>query len=534
MIKSIHIENFKCFERFDLELNDELNIIVGKNEEGKSTILDAINLALTRRLSGKLFDYELSPYLFCKEAEKKYLESLQGEEKLHPPEILIELYFHQNATSGEFGTLMGTHNSRRENVPGVFIKASLSEDFYEEYEKLMESPDKITSVPSEYYKVEWCSFAGNAITRRTLNAQVSYIDATTIYLHNGTDYYIQDILRNDLDAKERVGLSYAYRSLKEDFSAEESISGINARLNGKAKDITDKKLTLSIDVSQKASWETHLVPHLDDLPIQSAGKGEQSALKIMLALERRGGESSVILIEEPENHLSYSLMNQLISRISDKCSEKQLIIATHSTFVINKLGLNSLVLLANKENAKLDHLSEETQGYFKKLAGYDTLRIVLADKSILVEGPSDELILQKAYHDIYDKLPSEDGIDVISMSGLSAKRFLDIAKLLKKEVKVVTDNDHDYQKNIVERFEDYTSDQIKIFGPIDNDLYTLEVAIVSINTLDLLNKVFNKQFQDSEEVREYMLKNKTEAALKIFESDEKINYPEYIKNAIKE
>jgi predicted ATP-dependent endonuclease of OLD family len=32
-----------------------------------------------------------------------------------------------------------------------------------------------------------------------------------------------------------------------------------------------------------------------------------------------------------------------------------------------------------------------------KLPGYDTLRLILCNKAILVEGPSDELIVQKAY-----------------------------------------------------------------------------------------------------------------------------------------
>ena len=50
MIKKIFIKNYKIFEHFDIELNEDLNIIVGNNETGKSTILEAINLALTKRL----------------------------------------------------------------------------------------------------------------------------------------------------------------------------------------------------------------------------------------------------------------------------------------------------------------------------------------------------------------------------------------------------------------------------------------------------------------------------------------------------
>ena len=45
-IKEINIENFKCFKgKFNLKLNEGLNILVGDNEAGKSTILEAIHLA---------------------------------------------------------------------------------------------------------------------------------------------------------------------------------------------------------------------------------------------------------------------------------------------------------------------------------------------------------------------------------------------------------------------------------------------------------------------------------------------------------
>ena len=51
-------------------------------------------------------------------------------------------------------------------------------------------------------------------------------------------------------------------------------------------------------------------------------------------------------MEEPESHLSFAGLSQLISGITDNNEEKQFIISTHSSFVANKLGLNSLFLLS--------------------------------------------------------------------------------------------------------------------------------------------------------------------------------------------
>lgn len=155
--------------------------------------------------------------------------------------------------------------------------------------------------------------------------------------------------------------------------------------------------------------------------------------------------ANLILLEEPENHLSHSNLNRLLGFIKKKCSGKQIIITTHSSFVANKLGLEDLILLNNQQTTLFRDLEEDTHKYFSKLPGYDTLRLLLASKVILVEGDCDELIVQKLYRQNNDgKLPIEDGIDVISV-GLSYKRFLEIAakidkKLLPLETMMATSN----------------------------------------------------------------------------------------------
>ena len=76
-IEKIKIKNFKCYgEKFEARLNPGVNIIVGNNEAGKSTILEAIHLALTGMLNGRYLRNELSSYLFNIKAEQEYLASL--------------------------------------------------------------------------------------------------------------------------------------------------------------------------------------------------------------------------------------------------------------------------------------------------------------------------------------------------------------------------------------------------------------------------------------------------------------------------
>ncbi|MFO1076057.1 MAG: TOPRIM nucleotidyl transferase/hydrolase domain-containing protein, partial [Geminicoccaceae bacterium] len=55
----------------------------------------------------------------------------------------------------------------------------------------------------------------------------------------------------------------------------------------------------------------------------------------------------------------------------------------------------------------------------KRLPGHDTLRLILAKRSILVEGPSDELVVQAAFKKKHGKMPLEAGVDVISVNSLT-------------------------------------------------------------------------------------------------------------------
>ncbi len=533
IIEKVVISNFKSIEFIRENLNPDLNILVGNNETGKSTLLEAINLCLTGIFHGKRISHEISPFLFNKGCVEKYLSELREGNNPEMPKISIELYFKD---SPELADLKGINNIDNENVPGVHLDIEFDEEFTSEYQSYFSNPNEITSIPTEYFKPVWLSFANQPITKRSIPLNVTFVDTTTIRLQHGTDYYLQRIINDQLSTKEKTELALEYRKLRETFSQQDSIKLINKKLQEEKGSVSTKDLTVSIDTTSKSSWEANLTSYLDEIPFQFIGKGEQSALKMLLALERKGEVSDIILIEEPENHLSFSNMNQLISKIREKCSEKQLIISTHSAFVANKLGLEKLIIFGNAaETARLNELDESTHKYFKKLPGYDTLRFILSKKSILVEGPSDELIVQKAYMiENAGKLPIEGGIDVISVKGLSFKRFLEIAKLVKNMVTVVTDNDSDYQNYITNKYVDFVGDEnIRICADADNDYPTLEPQIVKVNDLGVLNDILGRNEATKDDLINFMVKNKTECALKLFETEIPFIIPQYIQDAIK-
>jgi putative ATP-dependent endonuclease of OLD family len=543
-IKEVNIENFKCFKgKFNLKLNEGLNILVGDNEAGKSTILEAIHLALSGLFNGRYLKNELTQYLFNNEVVAEYVEKLGKGESALLPHILIEVF----VVGDDLAKFEGDSNSEGKKECGISLKIAFDEKYQGEYEEFIEGGN-IKTIPIEYYDVFWTSCARENITARSIPIKSALIDSSSNRYQNGSDIYISRIVKDFLEPEDVVSISQAHRKMRDVFMGDTAIQNINSKIKTATK-ISSKDVKLSVDLSSKNAWESSLMTYFDDVPFHHIGKGEQCIVKTNLALSHnKSQEANILLLEEPENHLSHTKLNQLIHGIKSGDNDKQIIISTHSSFVANKLGLKSLILLNNNETIKLDDLQEDTKSFFEKLSGYDTLRLILCQKAILVEGDSDELIIQKAFRvNNSDKLPIESGIDVISV-GTSFLRFLEIAKKIKKSVVVATDNDGNPEA-VKSKYVDYlgenAEDSIKIYfdetvdtGNLEIDgkkfnYNTLEPKLLKANSLETFNKIFGTSYTDTDDLHKYMMANKTDCALKIFDTTETVNFPQYILDAIK-
>lgn len=527
-ITRVVIENYRCLRETTVDLHPNLNIIVGNNECGKSTFLEAIHLALSGQLNGRPIAAELHPHLFNHDAVQAYLTNLREKKPARPPRILIELYF---ADLPEVAKFKGTNNTLKADAPGVTLCIEFNDDFKAEYETYVADPLTIRTVPVEYYAARLRSFADADVTPRAVPLKASFIDASTIRNSAAANRYVVDIVKDALKPKEQVELSLSYRMLRDQFMGDAKVTAINAELAKQKGVVSNKTLSISLDTSSRASWESGVMPQLDSVPMTLVGKGEQNCVKIKLAL-RSTSESHITLIEEAENHLSHSSLIALIEHISRTRGTRQLVITTHSSYVLNKLGIESVILFGRSKNATLTKLSAETQAYFAKLPGYDTLRLLLADRTILVEGPSDELIVQAAFRKKHGCLPLAAGVDVISVRSLAFKRFLEIAALLDLRTDVITDNDGD-PSSVAEKYNAYAgSNRIKIRFAADAALNTLEPHLLQANGRTLVNKILGKTFTDDDALLKFMIKNKTDVALRFFETTEDWKVPSYIEDAV--
>jgi putative ATP-dependent endonuclease of the OLD family len=542
-IQKVYIENFKCFKgKFSIEFTDGANILVGNNEVGKSTILEAVHLALSGLLNGQYLRNELSQYLFNNEVVSDFINSVKSGQNPELPYIKIEVFFAGNNTP----KFEGDGNSDKSKAAGICFKIEFENEYKEAYEEILKT--EFETIPIEFYKISWKSFSRDTLTAKSIPLKSVIIDSSSHRYFNGSDIYISRIIKNNLNDKQRADISQAFRKLKETFMADKSIKVINEQVKKDSNLSSSKVVEISVDLSSRDAWESTLMTYLDRVPFQNIGKGEQCIVKTNLSLShKKSDEANLILFEEPENHLTHSKLNEFLNSIISNFDKKQIIISTHSSFVANKLGLENLILLSINNDVKergkfyFKDLDETTQKYFKKLSGYDTLRLILCRKAILVEGDSDELLVQKAYMDANKgKLPIENRIDVISVRRLAFKRFLQIAKELKQPTAVVTDNDGNYRKNIIDKYADYEDiDGIEIFADNREKLETLEPQLVDANKnqLPVLCKaigVNEVEYNTAEKLVKYMSNqnNKTRWALNVFETQEKIKYPSYIEKVI--
>lgn len=307
-IKKVKIHNFKCYKDFEIILDEGLNIIVGDNEAGKSTILEAINLALTGLINGKSIWNEISQYIFNNDSVDEYINSLNAA-ALPLPSIAIEIYF----GGDENPTMNGDGNSDRDkNAEGFCFKIAFNEDYAEEYEILL-NQDNIKSLPIEYYDVTWTTFARDVITTRSIPYKSSLIDSSEYKYQSGNDLYLSRIIKASLEPNDLISVSQAHRKMRDLFMDDQSIQSINNKINQDAS-LTNKRLALSVELVTKNAWENSLVTQLDDIPFYYVGKGEQCIIKTELALAKKSSNfENIILLEEPENHLSHSKLNQLIN-----------------------------------------------------------------------------------------------------------------------------------------------------------------------------------------------------------------------------
>lgn len=512
IIERIKLKNFGRFQDISIGFQKNLNLLIGDNEAGKSTILNAIDFVLSGSRS-KVENYGIDN-LFNTEVIKTFLDSEKKYEDL--PVLFAELYLNDQGNKD----LEGKYNSEDLYTHGLALICEPREDLSKEIKDILSQEDD--NFPFEYYSITFKTFSGESYTGYRKFMQHLLLDNTQINNEYATKSYIKKLYSNCVKDSEKNKHQNEYRKHKDTFR-DTVLSELNDRIDD---------YSFSIKTSSKANLETDLTIREGNIEIDNKGKGRQCFIKTDFALQKNENELDVILLEEPENHLSHLNMKKLIQKINDS-ENKQLFIATHSNLISTRLNLKKSVLLSSNSQSPilLDGLPDDTAKFFMKAPDNNILEYILSKKVVLVEGDAEYILMESFFEKETGQKIEDFDVHIISVGGTSFKRYLDIAKLLDIKTAVVRDNDGNFQFNCVDRYEDYAGDNIQIFYPDDNDISTFEISIFQINEA-ICNELFIAG-RKTLTVQEYMLKNKADVAFELLDKKTgEVEVPEYIKNAI--
>ncbi|MEN2665809.1 ATP-dependent nuclease [Listeria aquatica] len=526
------MHNYKMFKEEVIELDSKYNVFVGDNDSGKSTLLEAIQIITNNKINGYSLEKQLKANLFNRKTRDKYQQDLQTKSIPDLPKIILEAYCENNE---KYSTYKGANNELREDCPGIRLEISFDNRYSEDYKTMLAS-NEVKDIPIEFYRVDWHYFSGNPVYFRTSPIKTTFIDTTKKDYSNSLNRYINNNVTTNLAEEELNFLTTAYRKMRTDFNSSENINELNRRISESHK-LDGKKISFGLQETNLDSWVNEISIDVENIPFENIGFGSQNMIKMELAYLEINESTNVLMFEEPENNLSFTNMSRLISKVISR-KDQQVFISTHSSFVANKIGISHIIMLNNGCASPLNKVDEDTLQFFKKLPNYDTLRFLLSSSAILVEGPTDELIIQRAYLDKHRKLPIENGVDVIAVGSLAFKRYCNLALLVKKQLTIFTDNDGDIEMNIEKKYDKYLSEGlICIYYDQDKELNTIEPSVLHVNSQadsdfnkfkNIIGKNNSLKNRDKEKVLSYMINNKTEWSLRVFDANERIIYPKHI------
>ena len=467
MIKSVEFKNFRNLsEKYNFE--NILNVIIGKNNSGKTNVLDGIRLAFSAITN----DY-------CKITKSDFKDSIDSK----VIEVHIELQYNAIPTLN-----FCDENNEKKCGFTVRIRKTQSGRYVKEISLLNGSPVEIE------------------ILRDDLNLPNLYMiplirmeDIYTVGLTTGISTFI--------DSEEK------YKELKKE--SKEKIKNELKTKTDKFKELCSK-FNQNLDIELTDPKISNEKVYIVDGELEhnfNIGAGYKSIANILL--NTLDENFNIILIDEIENHLHPALIRNLIRELRN-VKNTIVISTTHSPVVINELKMEEILDISGK-NINL----MEDKNCIKKLNTFlhpGRNELMLADNIILVEGYTEELLLK------YYLNENNHNWTIINVAGVMFEPYIKLAVLLNKKIIVVSDNDKLLSDN------QEKSDRFKNLESICNENHiklievenTLETDLHINNFLENCDELLKKH-KDYPEYYVAKSKKKVEIAEKLIEENKDLS-----------
>ncbi|MBD2665656.1 hypothetical protein B6N60_04548 [Richelia sinica FACHB-800] len=354
-ISEVTLNNFRSFGDANIQLSKGINLIVGANNSGKSTLLKSI-LWLQKgfNLNGtdlRMFKGDGYVHLVLKEAKPEVFTFINQN---FQSQILVKLKLESNSVSVEanqFSEINRNGNTTRYILNQMFLSNEEPENFIYPYL----SKRKVAGFEETINSNTTNSVRGNL---SNLYAKIDRISNPQI---QENEQYVQA-------CKDIIGFQVT---------------------------------TIASDIGKKAAY---IVSSHKNIPLDAMGEGVGNLVGLIVDLCM--AENRLFLIEEPENDIHPKALKKLLNLIAEKSANNQFIITTHSNIVAKYLGalpdskLFSVSMDFDENRIPTSHIEEipntpEARRNVLEELGYDFFDFDLWSAWLILEESSAERIIRE-------------------------------------------------------------------------------------------------------------------------------------------
>lgn len=451
MLKSIRIKNFRSLKNFNMEFNKGLNVIIGENDAGKTSLIDSLKIIFNKKkidmndfnetekpvtieledidytyfMQSKIIDDEVrNTYMITPSIEKSNMikEELESEEfdnldEAEQKRILKKYSFIFNTTYRS--------NFKVETLKGNILKELEKDDFTEV--KSLNYPISFLG-SREFENID--SFFENTFFKEVKEDIWDYeIDGKTINQH--IDDYIENFKEEQLNNENAQELNSQLKEFLPDFKE------INPIVT------SEPKLNLKINVEL-------LNTNNQQMLLEKMGDGTNRRTTLAVFKHKKDKNDLVYVFDEVETHLHIKAQLDVLRLLKDLSKEgKQIIITTHSPFLINQVNLDEikLIRLDKDRGSQIFELDSTTQTQIT-LANLGIMNIDLffTSKLLIVEGESELKFIPIMYEKLYGYPITQNFIKIVKADGIKdIPNFIRIIKnsFSKTDIYALMDNDAD-------------------------------------------------------------------------------------------
>jgi predicted ATP-dependent endonuclease of OLD family len=522
-VSKLLIRNFRSIENESIDFRPGKNVLVGKNNSGKSNIVKAIDLVLGEKSPIYLDINEKDFFTYYKNGEENVKKAFFIAVKLEGNDINEELFKSINgawlAPIGEENLLEGFFNENKN--PKLLIKnfdTLNNRKYYKDKDK-EELFDIFRNAQELYiYFSVVKNFEIENMDYDMDNYQSNYSKTYSILLKHDNQYYRCSKFSNDLrNSLITSAILSAVRDINKELRINtwswygRLIKDIWENCNSSQKREIDKKLSEIKEITdnifinaasdieekiKKAIYHNSISFQLlqntkDDIYkginifvndgveglLEDKGTGIQSAVVISLFsyyCSKFHKNSSLLVVEEPEIYL-HPQARRVVSNKFDEfvnlnsINRNQVIITTHSSEFIRNTDIGNIIVVKKVSGKTITKRIQIETDKHKELAKLQNIistknaEIFFADKVILVEGGEEYLIPLIAEHYQEKGFLDYNNISVAKVGGKSFFRpYMEVLSCLGIEYFVIADFDilHNGLENINEFINEFSQEEL--------------------------------------------------------------------------